>query len=182
MIYSSPSNPNTHLIVKEKTKVSLLMTVLFERNKLKGEILDFGCGLGKDVEFLQSKGFSITGYDPHYFPELPKGNFDTIICNYVLNVLLPEEQSHVLMAVSELLKPEGKAFFAVRRDIKRNGFSYNPKHKLNTYQCNVILPYKSIFKTGNCEIYEYQHYTTINTGKAGISPFFAENELRKLVT
>lgn len=70
----------------------------------------------------------------------------------------------------------------MRRDIKRNGFLCKPKHKLNTYQCNVILPYKSIFKTGNCEIYEYQHYTTLNTGKAGISPFFAENELRKLVT
>lgn len=118
MIYSSHSNLNTHLTVKGKTKVSLPVTVLFERNNLKREILDFGCGLGKDVEFFQSKGFSITGYVPHYFPELPKGNFDTIICNYVLNVLLPEEQSHVLMAVSELLKPKGKAFFCSEKGYK----------------------------------------------------------------
>lgn len=182
MIYNNSLNPNTHQIVKEKTRLSLPTTVLFERNKLKGEILNIGCGLGKDIEFLQSKGYSITGYDPHYFPELPKRIFDTVTCNYVLNSLLPEEQSRVLMIVSELLKPEGKAFFAVRRGIKQNGFLYNPKQKRNTYQCNVILPYKSIFETEKCEIYEYQHYTTLNIGKAWISPFFAENELRELVT
>ena len=78
-----------------------------------GKVLDFGCGIGKDVELLKHKGFDILGYDPFYFPELPKEKFDTILCFYVLNVLLPEEQAAVLMNVSSLLKPTGKAYFAV---------------------------------------------------------------------
>jgi ATP adenylyltransferase len=60
---------------------------------------------------LKEKGVNIIGYDKHYFPEYPTEKFDTIICFYVLNVLLPEEQASVLMEVSLLLKPGGKAFF-----------------------------------------------------------------------
>ena len=157
MIYRSKDNPNSHLTVKERNKPSLPVKALYERELIHGSVLDFGCGLGIDISFLQEKGFAVTGFDPHYKPNYPKAKFDTIICNYVLNVLLPEEQSHVLMAISELLKPGGKAFFSVRRDIKRNGFLYNPKQKAKTYQCNVKLPYKSIFRTENCEIYQYQH-------------------------
>jgi diadenosine tetraphosphate (Ap4A) HIT family hydrolase len=162
--------------------MSLPTKVLIEQNKLHGKILDFGCGMGKDVDLLKNRGLDITGYDPYYFKDAPKDKYDTIICNYVLNILLQEEQVSVLMSISELIKTEGRAYFAVRRDIKRNRFIYNPKHKVKTYQCNVILPFKSIFKTDNCEIYEYKHYTTLNIGKEAISPFFTGNEIRKLVT
>ncbi len=182
MIFKSPNNPNSHLTVKVRTKMSLPTKVLIEQNKLHGKILDFGCGIGKDVDLLKNRGLDITGYDPYYFKDTPKDKYDTIICNYVLNILLQEEQVSVLMLISELLKPEGRAYFAVRRDIKRNRFIYNPRHKVTTYQCNVILPFKSIFKTDNCEIYEYQHYTTLNIGKEAISPFFTGNEIGKLVT
>ncbi len=124
---------------------------------MKGKVLDFGCGLGVDVEFLRTNKIDVTGYDPHYKSDYPKQKFDTVLCIYVLNILLPEEQAHVLMAVSELLNPGGRAYYAVRRDIKRSGFRYNPKHKCKTYQCNVILPFKSLILTEHCEIYEYQH-------------------------
>jgi diadenosine tetraphosphate (Ap4A) HIT family hydrolase len=114
--------------------------------------------LGEDIQYLKSREFNVIGFDPYYHPKIPDGKFDTIICTYVLNVLLPEEQSHVLMAISELLNLGGKAFFAVRRDINKNGFRYNPYRKCNVYQCNVILNYESIFQTSNCELYEYQHF------------------------
>jgi len=182
VIYRSNNNPNSHLTVKERVKPSLPVKVLLERKLINGSVLDFGCGLGFDIKFLQEKGFAVSGYDPYYKPKYPKEKFDTIICNYVLNVLLPEEQSTVLMAISELLKPEGKAFFSVRRDIKRNGFLYNPKQKAKTYQCNVILPYKSIFRTENCEIYQYQHYTYLNKGNITISPFFQGKDEKVLIT
>ena len=161
MIFKSPKNPNSHLTVKERTKPSLPTKVLLERNLIVGRVLDFGCGLGTDLEFLKNKNIDVTGFDPYYKPEVPTGKFDTIICNYVLNVLLPEEQSHVLMAISELLKKGGKAYFAVRRDIERNGMRYNPYRQCDVYQCNVVLNYKSIFTTKNCEIYEYQHFNSI---------------------
>ena len=172
MIYQSKENPNSHVTVKDRNYPSLPVKILLERKLIQGEILDFGCGLGKDVEFLRSKGFAVIGYDPHYFPKYPQTKFDTIICFYVLNVLFPDEQAFVIMAVSELLKNSGKAYFAVRRDIKRNGFLFNPKRNAKTYQCNVVLPFKSIFQNENTEIYEYRHFTRINIGRKNVSPFF----------
>ena len=169
------TNPYSHLTAIERTSLSFPARILKERKKLKGKILDFGCGVGKDVEILKDQKFDIVGYDPHYFPEFPEEKFDTIICFYVLNVLLPEEQAEVLMNVSHLLKPDGKAYFAVRRDIQFEGFRIHKIHKKETYQCNIKLNYESIYKNENCEIYEYQHYTQLNIGKVEVSPFFAGN-------
>jgi len=171
MIKRDKHNPNSHLTVKERTSPSLPVKALYERNMIKGETLDFGCGLGNDIEYLQDKGFAVIGYDPYYAPTYPRKKFDTILCFYVLNVLLPEEQAHVLMAISELLKPNGKAFFAIRRDVNWNGFRFNPKREIYVYQCNVNLPYKTVFQTDNCHIYQYQRYTELNRDKEEISPF-----------
>ena len=62
------------------------------------------------------------------------------------------------MAISQLLKPTGKAYFAVRRDLKTEGFRRHYIHKKPTYQCLVKLPFKSIYLDEFCEIYEYKHY------------------------
>jgi len=151
----NPTNPNSHLTAKERQYLSFPAKQLLNKGLLKGKILDFGCGFGKDVEVLKDKGLDIIGYDKHYFPTFPTEKFDTIICFYVLNVLLPEEQSRVLMEVSSLLKPTGRAYFAVRRDIVYEGYRTHKIHQKPTYQCNVILPYGSFFKNDSCEIYEY---------------------------
>ena len=161
-------NPNSHLTAKEREKVSFPTRKLYNMGVIKGDVLDFGSGYGKDAEFLQSKDLSCTNYDPHYAPDYPDQKFDTILCQYVLNVLLPEEQAEVLMSVSELLKPTGKAYFTVRRDLKTFGYRTHYVHKVKTYQCNVNLPYKSFFKNDFCEIYEYQHFTQVDNGKKGI--------------
>lgn len=150
-----------HLTAIERTSMSFPMRWLKERKLLKGDVLDYGCGLGFDVQELKKEGLSISGYDNYYQPEYPEQRFDTIVCNYVLNVLEPNEQAEVLMAVSELLKPTGKAYFAVRRDLKTEGFRTHYVHKLPTYQSNVILPYKSLLLNDHCEIYEYQHYNQV---------------------
>lgn len=151
-------NKFSHLTAIERNNLSYPAKFLLAKQLLKGKILDFGCGLGKDVKLLQAKGFDITGYDPHYYPQYPSEKFDTIICFYVLNVLFPEEQAQVLMKVSNLLKPGGKAYYAVRRDIKREGFREHYVHKKPTYQCMVKLPFNSIYANDNCEFYEYTHY------------------------
>ncbi len=149
---------NPHLTAIERTSMSFPTSWLKQYNLLKGDILDFGCGFGMDTDQLKEQGFNIIGYDNYYRPDYPEKRFDTIICNYVLNVLEPNEHAEVLMSVSELLKPTGKAYFAVRRDLKSEGFRTHYVHKQPTYQSNVILPYISIFSNENCEIYEYQHY------------------------
>ncbi|MCS5490635.1 HIT family protein [Algoriphagus limi] len=154
-------NSFSHLTAKERTSLSFPARIVKERGLLKGEILDFGCGFGKDVEILSNQGYLIEGYDKHYQPNYPEKRFDTIICFYVLNVLMPEEQSLVLMEISALLKPSGKAYFAVRRDLVYEGFRTHKIHQKPTYQTKVILPFKSIFKNDNCEIYEYQHFNQV---------------------
>lgn len=161
-------NPYSHLTAKERDKVSYPTRKLYKMGVIEGDTLDFGSGFGKDAEFLTSKGIPCTNYDPHYDPDYPDKKFDTILCQYVLNVLLPEEQADVLMSVSELLKPTGKAYFTVRRDLKRFGYRTHYVHKVLTYQCNVKLPYKSFFKNDFCEIYEYRHFTQVDNGKEGI--------------
>ncbi|MFZ5515369.1 MAG: bifunctional class I SAM-dependent methyltransferase/HIT family protein [Candidatus Zhuqueibacterota bacterium] len=181
-IYQSPENPHSHLTVKQRDKVSFPTRNLFSKNLINGKTLDFGCGLGADVTFLKSNQIDVTGYDPYYLPKYPVDKFDTIICIYVLNVLLPIEQMNVLMAVSELLKPSGKAYFAVRRDLKKVGYRNHYIHKVKTYQCNVILPYKSILKTNFCEIYEYQHVNRLNSGLNNDCPFCNLSNQTKLIT
>lgn len=107
-------NSFSHLTAKERTSVSFPTRWLFEKGYISGKVLDFGCGHGADIRYLKGKGFDVIGYDKHYQPDYPTEKFDTIICHYVLNVLLPEEQAKVLMEVSELLNPGGKAYFTMK--------------------------------------------------------------------
>jgi ATP adenylyltransferase len=177
----TPANPNSHLTAKERTDLSFPARMLYRRGLLKGDVLDFGCGLGKDVEVLRGNGVSVVGYDKHYFPKYPTERFDTIICLYVLNVLLPEEQAKVLMEISRLLKPTGTAYFAVRRDLRTEGFRIHKLHKKPTYQCNVKLPYRSFFSNENCEIYSYQHYNRLTRKGAEGCPFCNPDTERELL-
>ena len=176
------SNSYSHLTAKERITISFPARFLLKQELLVGDVLDFGCGYGKDVEGLKAKSISVIGYDKHYFPNYPSKKFDTIICLYVLNVLLPEEQAKVLMEVSQLLKPSGKAYFAVRRDIKNQGFRIHKIHQKPTYQCNVRLPYSSIFVNENCEIYEYQHYNQVERNLNLDCPFCMLGYDRELIT
>lgn len=175
------SNQYNHLTAKERETLSFPAKLLLNKNLLAGDILDFGCGFGKDVELLKAKGLSIVGYDKHYFPEYPAKKFDTIICFYVLNVLLQEDQANVLMEISHLLKPTGKAYFAVRRDLQFEGFRIHKLHQKPTYQCNVVLNYKSIFKNESCEIYEYRHFNQINKKGNTDCPFCNPDAERELL-
>lgn len=175
-------NIYSHLTAKERTAVSFPTRWLFKQGFLNGSVLDFGCGHSKDVEFLIENGIKVQGYDKHYQPNFPKRKFDTIICNYVLNVLLPEEQTEVLMEVSELLNAEGRAYFTVRRDIRFEGFRTHKLHKKPTYQCNVKLPYESILRNDSCEIYEYKHYSRVNNKNKVDCSFCKLDADRQIIT
>ena len=49
--------------------------------------LDYGCGRGDDVRFLQAMGFRSRGYDPYYFPRTIKKAADVVTLLYVLSTI-----------------------------------------------------------------------------------------------
>jgi len=51
-LFHSPKNPNSHLTIKERDKPSFPTKKLLSMGLLKGRILDFGSGIGIDVDFL----------------------------------------------------------------------------------------------------------------------------------
>lgn len=138
---------------------------------LKGRILDFGCGYGFDTDELKRQGYDIVGYDYYYRPEYPEGKFDTILCNYVLNVLEPYAQAEVMMNVTNLLSPIGTAFFAVRRDLTEEGFRLHTIYRQYTYQCNVRLPFLSLERNASYELYEYHHFNKLPRKEGETCPF-----------
>lgn len=88
---------------------------LAERNLLRGRCLDFGCGRGLDAITLGMEKF-----DPHFYPQVPVGTFDTVLCTYVLNVLpSPTERDAVISDLLRKLSPGGTAYITVRTD-RRN--------------------------------------------------------------
>ena len=60
----------------------------------------------------------LSKYDPVSYPRMPKGKFDTITCNYVLNVVPIEEEAKIISSVYRRLKKGGSAYFSVRRGLK----------------------------------------------------------------
>ena len=160
-----------YLTAIKRTDLSVPTRYLLQHDLLKGRILDFGCGFGYDADELKNRGFDIIGYDYYYRPNYPEGKFDTIICNYVLNVLEPYAQAEVLMNVTNLLSPNGTAFFAVRRDLTEEGFRLHAIHKQYTYQCNVKLPFQSLVRNSSFELYRYNHFNKIPRVEGEKCPF-----------
>lgn len=120
---------------------------------------------------MKRQGYDITGYDYYYRPEYPDGKFDTILCNYVLNVLEPYAQAEVMMNVTNLLASTGTAFFAVRRDLTEEGFRLHAIHRQYTYQCNVRLPFQSLERNSSYELYQYQHFNKLPRKEGEVCPF-----------
>ena len=160
-----------YLTAIKRTSLSVPTRYLLQHNLLKGRILDFGCGYGFDTDELKRQGYDITGYDYCYRPEYPDGKFDTILCNYVLNVLEPYAQAEVMMNVTNLLAPTGTAFFAVRRDLTEEGFRLHAIHRQYTYQCNVRLPFQSLERNASYELYQYQHFNKLPRKEGEVCPF-----------
>lgn len=143
---------NSYLTAITRTKLSTPSKILLQKGLLKGNILDFGCGKGFDVHYLKDIGYNIHGYDPYYQPNKPNCKFDTIICNYVLNVLEQYKWQEVISDIKSMLNEDGIAYVTVRRDIKKEG--YRKHGKGLTYQTNVILDFEKLAENKKYCIYK----------------------------
>lgn len=114
--------------------------------RLVGRVLDYGSGRGFDADY-----FSIERYDPHYSPDMPGGMFDTIVCNFVLNVIESEEERDAVVTdIRSMLVPGGRAYFAVRTD-KAN---LRGTTKIGTWQGRVVLDLPVVARGSGFETYE----------------------------
>ena len=127
-----------------RTSISGPTRYLSSQGLIKGRVLDYGCGKGFDADTL-----GIEKFDPNWCPALPKGKFDTIICNYVLNVVEPSEVKAIIAKVKKLLRCHGVAYFSVRRDLPLTG-----KAGRGCYQHYVKLSGKPIKQTSLFAIYK----------------------------
>lgn len=101
-----------HKTAIKRNKLSAPARWLERAGYLQGRVLDYGCGKGDDTERLGCEG-----YDPYYQPERPVGPFDTIMCNFVLNVVESEcERRAILTRIDTLLGEKGHAYITVRTD------------------------------------------------------------------
>ena len=135
--------------ITRKGPSSPLLT-LEKMGLINGETLDYGCGRGADGRYLQSKNIDADSYDPFWNPiSLKENQYDTILCTYVLNVIEEKEEDGLLSSILSCLKPNGKAYLSVRRDVRRDG----PTSR--GYQRNVVLDFPVVKnKKNNFCIYE----------------------------
>lgn len=114
---------------------------LHNNNLIHGRTLDYGSG--------RQCWYNMECFDPFWRPIKPTGKFDTITCNYVLNVISPTEQARVLRQIKSLLTSNGCAYISVRRDLPKSG-----QQGRGTFQHYVVLRLPSIRKTSGYEIYK----------------------------
>lgn len=129
-----------------RTTLSRPMSYLHRQGLLVGNCLDYGCGRGFDATFL-----CIAKYDPYWYSNklVLSKRYDTVTCNYVLNVIADErERNLVIKRITSLLKRGGKAYITVRADVKVSGLT-----NVGTWQGNIFLTLPLIKSTGRFRMY-----------------------------
>lgn len=141
---------NSARTAKPRKAISGPMKYLASNALLTGRMLDYGCGQG-----FCAKTFGMESYDPNWQPSAIIGQFDTITCTYVLNVIkFKKERNQVLEKIIERLAPGGIAYVTVRADKEY----LNGHTAWGTWQGNIFLekPWTLIKRTGLFRIYKYE--------------------------
>ena len=137
----------------KRNKLSAPTRWLHENEKLSVIMLDYGCGRGDDAQLLSNLyGYYCTGYDPnwdeHNEPDLLDYHYEVVVCNYVLNVLNPDERQKVLDSLAKL--NADAVYVTVRRDLKKE----HTKTSIGTEQWLVYLDYPVVKQTSGFCIYK----------------------------
>lgn len=136
----SSNNLSWRTAIKRK-EPSKPLKYLLSRGGIRGKVLDYGCGYGKDAEFLNQNGIYCHPYDPYFAPSVKDEKYDTILCTYVLNVVDIKTRISILEDILSFLKPNGVVFITVRRDIKYMTRTAVKNTNHYTMQDYVILPF-----------------------------------------
>lgn len=138
----------SHLTAISRKSPSAPMKWLKDMGLLTGKMLDYGCGRGLDADT-----FGMEKYDPFWFKcdDFSVSEFDTITCNYVLNVIEdPIERSMAILQMQRWVKPTGNIYISVRAD-KQNLNGYT---KRGTWQGYIVLGNKLIHSCSAFDLYQ----------------------------
>lgn len=137
----------SHLTAISRKAPSAPMKWLNANGLLKGKMLDYGCGRGYDADT-----FGMAKYDPFWFKcdDFGAEEFDTITCNYVLNVIEDaRERVYAVQRMQRWLKPNGNLFISVRADKKNlNGYT-----KRGTWQGYIVLAHTLLHSCAAFDLY-----------------------------
>ncbi|MFN3153141.1 hypothetical protein [Bremerella sp.] len=130
-----------------RRSVSVAANWLVQANLIQGRVLDYGCGFGFDADC-----FGWDAFDPYYRPAPPQGEYDTIVCNHVLNMLTRSSRTQVIASIQQHLYASGTAWLVVPRNIPCRG-KVGLRKRIQNY---VILDLPSAWVTDNLEIYKLE--------------------------
>ncbi|ACC82861.1 DNA phosphorothioation-associated putative methyltransferase [Nostoc punctiforme] len=115
---------------------------------------DYGCGYGGDVQRVKNLGYTSAGWDPYYYPDVPRTPADVVNLGYVLNVIEDSEERRqsliqaweltgkvLIVAAQILINAPSKTQFAYNDGIvtRRNTFQkYYEQQELKTYIDEVL--------------------------------------------
>ena len=130
-----------------RTSPSAPMKRLASDDRIRGIALDYGCGKGLDADT-----YGMDRYDKHHSPDMPNKLYDTITCNYVLNVIeCPETRLSILRDIrSRLRNNSSVAYITVRNDRR----ALNGTTAIGTWQGLVVLALPVVYRCAGYVTYE----------------------------
>ena len=148
------SQEYAHRTATTRVDPSAPMKRLATDGLIVGRALDYGCGKGFDADY-----YDMESYDPHYKRTYDGGLYDTITCNYVLNVIEdPDARIEVLQALKDRLRHGGKAYITVRNDRR----ALKGTTKTGSWQGLILLRLPVRYKCSGFVTYELDEYTQID--------------------
>lgn len=127
-----------HNTAIKRNKMSAPTKWAKDQGIIQKKVYDWGCGCGDDAKFLRECDFNVIAYDPFHFPEYEPetinfGEIDTVLNNYVLNVIEnKEDRSKLLKNILDKISDNTTVILSVRRstEINKNGKAKGwKKHK-----------------------------------------------------
>jgi hypothetical protein len=128
----------------ERQGLSKTARVLLDQSRIRGRVLDYGCGLGFDADQLGWDAF-----DPYYRTAEPVGPYDIIVVNHVVNILTRESRANLFARIDGLLTEEGAAYVSTARNIPTLG-KWGPRRRIQNY---VVLDLPNVYVDDEEEIY-----------------------------
>jgi hypothetical protein len=100
-----------------RTRAAAPIRVLLDRGLVRGDVLHHG--RGRDThgsEAMREVARSVTDYDPNHAPNPSalERKYDTVVSNFVLNVLPPTERRLAIADIARTTRSNGNAYISVR--------------------------------------------------------------------